>query len=977
MRCIALVLTALPLLAVGDFGDAIPRHLTHSPHLWRNAGRPDPSEKLTLTFALKQQNLDVLERKFWEVSDPDSNNWGDFLSFEELTDLVRPHPVALHGVTRFLERNGVERQHHRLGASGDFLEVTIPVRQAEEMLKTTFNVFEHRQQDIAYVRATKPHGADEIRPFVDFIGGLTHLPDTVPAHDTFRSFSPAAEQKLLRAQPESVSRRRLDGASRIYNGKTAPNSSKAFFQMANPLAWRGTNLTVMTFLRCKDGSLPKAAYDCPQGQGLRTLEIDLTPDDKTLTPISKHYTLDGNNMYADVKDGKYVEQLQIEKFCRPCTQMPTNSRGVDTYDLCHQMVSSLGIHPFQDVLTCLFTFPAADLVGKSVTLSAELFFEHDSPEPASYKAACPPGMSDFACTHRFTPQPVINSAWLHKFYSIPSALHGTGTLHGNAMASVNFLGEGYDPADLSRFFTKNGVPQQAVAKMMGKNSGGAGSASSPASQSTKGAAVSGHDTAVVELEVMMSVAPLVPMWYWSVPGRRPSAAGNNEPFLRWLLDVANTKKPPLVHSVSYSDDEGTLPHAYSDRLNTEFMKAALRGITILFSSGVDGAGGVHVRDIGKKQCKFFRPQFPSSSPYITSVGSTAIRTGADGKPEEIVCDSGALGVGVTSGGGFSNRYLRPLYQAQAVKHYLTATPQPKFANPNGTSKRGYPDLAAVAPAFQLQQRLGRTSDSLGGTSAATPTVAAMIALLNDVRLAGGLPPLGFVNPLFYSLASSYASNRTVRPFRDITHGENGCSAFGGSCCAAGFNATDGWDASTGVGSPNFAVISGILGTYLGACLGMDCGGGTCSRGVCICNDGFHRNAAGRCIALAPFPLKALLTACGAIVGLVTLCIMWKSCCDGSGDKKGRGGGGKNGGKKKKGFFYQLRKTIFPYKFVIVKAKDKKKKMMSPQGASAETQPIMNRAPMQGGGDDYSYTQGGGGGGAVAMGDDYNYGDDAI
>jgi len=947
--------------------------------MWRNAGRADPSEKLTLTFALKQQNLDLLESKFWEVSDPEHDNWGDFLSFEEITDLVKPHPIALDAVTSFLAKNDVKREHQQLADSGDFLEVTIPVEQAEQMLKTTFHVFEHREQPVSYVRAIAPHGASEIRPFIDFIGGLTHLPDTVPTHDTFQSHSSADNvKKTLRTQPEALSRRRLEGAARIYNGPTADNSSKHFFQIANPLAWRGENITVMAFLRCKDGSLPKASYDCAQGQGLRTLVLELAPDDKTLSPINNRYTLDGNELYADVKDGKYVKQMKIDQYCQPCTQMPNNKDGVDAYDLCHQMTSSLGIHPFKDVLSCLFTFPAADLVGKAVTLSGELYFEHDSPGPGSIKAGCGPGMSDFACSHHFTPQPIINSAWIHKFYSIPAALHGTGTLHGNAMATVNFLGEGYDPADLGRFFDKNGVPQQAVAKMIGKNAGGAGSSSGPAASSTNGAvSASGHDTALVELEVMMSVAPLVPMWFWSVPGRRPSAAGNNEPFLRWLLDVANTKHPPLVHSVSYADDEGTLPHAYSDRLNTEFMKAALRGITILFSSGVDGAGGSHVRGIGNKTCKFFRPQFPSSSPYITSVGSTAVRTGSDGKAKEVVCNAGTLGVGVTSGGGFSNRYLRPLYQSQAVKQYLKTVPQPPFANPNGTTKRGYPDLAAVAPAFHIEQRHGRTADSLGGTSAATPTVAAMVALLNDVRLAGGLPPLGFVNPLFYSLASSYASNRTVRPFQDVTEGDNACSALGGSCCSQGFNASDGWDASSGVGSPNFAVISGILGTYLGACLGMDCGGGTCSRGVCICNDGFHRNGAGRCIALAPFPLKALLTACGAIVGLVTLCIMWKSCCDGSG-KKGRGAGGKKSGKKK-GFFYQLRKTIFPYKFVIVKAKDKKKKQMQAQGGSAERTPIMSRStPMQGGGDDYSY--GGGGGddsGAIAMGDDYNYGDDAI
>lgn len=42
---------------------------------------------------------------------------------------------------------------------------------------------------------------------------------------------------------------------------------------------------------------------------------------------------------------------------------------------------------------------------------------------------------------------------------------------------------------------------------------------------------------------------------------------------------------PWVHSVSYGDDEDSLSYAYMERVNTEFMKAAARGLTILFASG--------------------------------------------------------------------------------------------------------------------------------------------------------------------------------------------------------------------------------------------------------------------------------------------------------------------------------------------------------------------------------------------------------
>ena len=42
-----------------------------------------------------------------------------------------------------------------------------------------------------------------------------------------------------------------------------------------------------------------------------------------------------------------------------------------------------------------------------------------------------------------------------------------------------------------------------------------------------------------------------------------------------------------------------------------------------------------------------------------------------------------------------------------------------------------------------------------GTSASTPFVAGLVTLLNDIRLSQGKPPLGFINPLLYSLNSSF------------------------------------------------------------------------------------------------------------------------------------------------------------------------------------------------------------------------------
>lgn len=66
------------------------------------------------------------------------------------------------------------------------------------------------------------------------------------------------------------------------------------------------------------------------------------------------------------------------------------------------------------------------------------------------------------------------------------------------------------------------------------------------------------------------------------------ATNETEPFLEWLMQISNTANPPLVHSISYADDEEELPEPYMNRLNVEFMKAGLRGLTFLFAAGDDG-----------------------------------------------------------------------------------------------------------------------------------------------------------------------------------------------------------------------------------------------------------------------------------------------------------------------------------------------------------------------------------------------------
>ncbi|KAI9710709.1 MAG: vesicle formation at the endoplasmic reticulum [Bogoriella megaspora] len=274
--------------------------------------------------------------------------------------------------------------------------------------------------------------------------------------------------------------------------------------------------------------------------------------------------------------------------------------------------------------------------------------------------------------------------------------------------------------------------------------------------------------------------------YYSTAGRGPlvpdlnePTTNSNEPWLEYVTGLKNTADAALPQTISnsYGEDEQSLPANYTSRVCTEFRDLGLRGVSVLFSSGDSGPGsGCQLND-GSRKSRFL-PTFPGACPYITSVGGTR------NVPEVAV---------EFSSGGFSERFARPSYQNSAVSSYLTKVGNnfTGFFNPQG---RGFPDVAAEGQSFIVQNK--GTRISVGGTSASSPTFAGIISLINGARLAAGSPPLGFLNPWLYDAG-------TASGFNDITTGRStGCTNTP-VIRGASWNATAGWDAVTGLGTPNF------------------------------------------------------------------------------------------------------------------------------------------------------------------------------
>ncbi|KAJ5524484.1 hypothetical protein N7494_011134 [Penicillium frequentans] len=276
----------------------------------------------------------------------------------------------------------------------------------------------------------------------------------------------------------------------------------------------------------------------------------------------------------------------------------------------------------------------------------------------------------------------------------------------------------------------------------------------------------------------------------------------NEPYLiyyEYLLSKKNSELPQVI-SQSYGDDEQTVPEKYAKSVCNLIGLNTLRGLTIIHSSGDEGVGSACQAVDGTTPQ--FNPIFPATCPYVTAVGGTSAVS------PEVAWNA--------SSGGFSNFFERAWYQESAVKTYLTHVTKEtkeyysKYADFEG---RGFPDVSAhslypwIAVVVEGEETLS------GGTSAAAPTFAGIIGLLNDARLRAGKPALGFLNPWLY--AEGY------KALNDIVDGSSyGCTGsdpqsdeeVSGALVIPGahWNATTGWDPVTGLGTPDFQKLKELV-----------------------------------------------------------------------------------------------------------------------------------------------------------------------
>ena len=276
----------------------------------------------------------------------------------------------------------------------------------------------------------------------------------------------------------------------------------------------------------------------------------------------------------------------------------------------------------------------------------------------------------------------------------------------------------------------------------------------------KGTAGPAASEVELDMEMVLGLAPHLASLRVYEAASGPTLAPYNDAWARIISDDT----PVVSTSWVYCEQDPRLASEIQQE-SLFFQAAAAQGQTILAASGDLGANGCYDAKTGTGVVP--SADDPASQPFVTAVGGTTLSINSDNTyaSERVWNDRniGAHGNGA-SGGGLSQVWYRPRWQQG-----------PGVANAYSTGKREVPDVAANADpqtGYEVYCSAGGCAGgkgwhAIGGTSAAAPVWAAMMALANEASIKANGYLMGFLNPSLYSINYGAPGTSYTTAFHDI------------------------------------------------------------------------------------------------------------------------------------------------------------------------------------------------------------------
>ena len=318
----------------------------------------------------------------------------------------------------------------------------------------------------------------------------------------------------------------------------------------------------------------------------------------------------------------------------------------------------------------------------------------------------------------------------------------TDVTGGGQTIGIIELDGGYNDAEVAQYFADLGVSPAPTVVSVGVDG---------ATNAPNGDPNSADGEVLLDIEVAGAVAPGAKIAVYFAPN-------TDQGFLDAVTTAAHDGVS--VISISWGASESNWTAQAMNAMSSAFKAASALGISVFAAAGDDGSND----RVGDTKAHV---DFPASSPYAVGCGGTALVASNGQITSETVWNDPGHG---STGGGVSDHFPVPSYQ-KAIN--------PTSANSATHHGRGVPDVSGDAdPATGYQVLVDGQQLVFGGTSAVAPLWAGLTALLQQA-LNAKLAPL---HPKIYG---------SEQGFRDITEGSNGA-----------YSANSGWDACTGLGSPD-------------------------------------------------------------------------------------------------------------------------------------------------------------------------------
>jgi subtilase family serine protease len=732
---------------------------------WQKTTRAHAFQPVTMTFAVKEQNIDEVKRIANEVSDPDSPKYGQYLTQEKLDALVAPKESDMTAVKSWLSKNGLT--YEQKGVSN--LVVSTNVVSASALLNTEFHSVHNFNTDQELIRAGDYEVPDSIQDSVAAVFGLHGLP--LPPKQVSVSAAPALVTPDVLASTYSIAGVKV---SRSAKNRQAVAEFQGQFMNSTDLKGYFSKY-VKNYEAGTDDVVTKFVGEHKENSGGIEAELDI-------------------QYIMGVNAGIQTEfwEFPAMDFCNDLNQWTSNLTSEADIPIVHSVsygwqgnLSKIGCH-MPDVTVVDNNFAKLAAKGVSIMISSGDSGSGYTSENTACEGSAGQGEKgvgiDGTVSRQFEAREAIqccdDSTGKAGWTFVPAA--GSVSASATNFTSFTFKNAEYHtihegtPSAGSLWKTRD------VDILNGEVAATGGSVTFHNANGTFA------DT-TFKFGAPKLASPSSPEWFSLITGK----IGNVEVTGRAVFFVFNGQQAECINVEIFKTGSSSSIDAILERGGNP-PPPPPPGMCTIYSSVTKKTTANSTTFSGfpaaPKAVQLY-PSWPASSPWVTAVGATRFVGQKVGSAEMASDQFG-------SGGGFSSQFSQSpdaTYQSAAVAKYLStvdkSTLPPADAFP--AMGRATPDVSALGEGYQVL--VGGRVQSIGGTSASSPAFAGMVALLNEARLNAGKPAMGFLNTFLY---------KNEDAFTTVTLGSNKVGR-GGQALPYGFNCSAGWDPATGLGTPKF------------------------------------------------------------------------------------------------------------------------------------------------------------------------------